>query len=51
VACAGIRATFVMVDVNVTVEPPQGQGTRPTGGIIIGMCMALELKKSSSFVS
>jgi len=33
-----------MVDVNATVERPQGQRSRPLERAIIGMCMVLELK-------
>jgi hypothetical protein len=39
------RATFVMGDANATVEPLQGQLTKPLERTIIGMFMALELKK------
>ncbi len=41
-----IRATFAMVGANATVEPLMGQRFKPMGGTIMGMCMALELKKS-----
>jgi hypothetical protein len=44
-ASVSTRATFVMVDVNATVETLQGQQSRPMEGIIIGMCMALKPKK------
>jgi hypothetical protein len=49
-ASVSTRATFVMVDVNATVGTLQDQQSRPMEGIIIGMCMALKLKKSSSCV-
>jgi len=44
-AYASTRATFVMGDANVTVEPLQGQLTKPLERTIIGMFMALELEK------
>ena len=41
-------ATFEMADVSATGEPLQGLLTKPVERVTIGMCMALELKKSSS---
>jgi hypothetical protein len=45
VAYVSIRATFIMVDVNATVEPLQGLLIRPVGRTIIDMFTALKLKK------
>jgi hypothetical protein len=42
-----IRAKFIMADVNATVGHLQGRLTRPLEKTTIGMCMALELKRSS----
>ena len=39
------KGMFVMVDVNAMEEPLQGQRFKSMGRTIIGMCMALELKK------
>tara|TARA_R110002074_G_scaffold8710_1_gene35524 strand:- start:77 stop:250 length:174 start_codon:yes stop_codon:yes gene_type:complete len=44
-ACASTRATFVMADVNATVEPLQGRLIKPVERTIIDMFMALDLKK------
>ena len=44
-AFVSIRATFVMADANGMVGPPQGLLTKLLGRTIIGILMALELKK------
>ena len=50
-AYVSTRATFVMADVNAMVEPLQGQLNRPLERVTIAMFTALELKKSSPYVS